>query len=77
MVHRFVVGKSYRWVGPQKPSEYSVPKELSEIWERGGTHKCFARFPDGSFGFVGIRTNRFLASECGWGYPEESFELVE
>jgi len=78
MIEKFEAGKKYRWIGPVKPSGWSIPDELSTIWEKGGIHKCIKSKPYGSLRFKGIYSELY-PRYVGWAYAgfESNFEVVE
>jgi hypothetical protein len=70
----FKKGKSYRWVGPMKPTEWSIPPEISAIWENGKPHKCTGNTLGGTR-FAGIKNY----GRVPWAYGgyESNFEEVK
>lgn len=79
MIDSFMVGKSYRWIGPEKPSSAGIPEELSKIWEQGESHKCLSAKTQTSVSFYGIYTEYYPNSTYRWAYAgyQNNFELVK
>jgi len=72
MIDRFEVGKSYRWIGPKKPSEWFISDVASKQWEIGSPHKCRSIKGNG-VGFYGIKNGTWSWAYAGY---ESNFEEV-
>jgi hypothetical protein len=73
----FQAGKLYRWIGPEKPIEWGIPNELSDIWIKGKPHRCIIGTADWHGAFKGIGAGRYPDSTA-WAYKgcDDNFEEV-
>ena len=73
----FKYRKLYRWIGPTKPSEWSIPEELSAIWEKGEPHMLLnSGKHESSLIFNGILGGVYPLIPWAYGGFKENFEEV-